>query len=80
MAGTIAQPGRHIADEGMAVPEDAGQRAGQSPPAESGVSALDAREPERLSRGWAWSPVTVILAVVALFCAGMLAQAIYLIV
>jgi hypothetical protein len=64
----------------LAVPEDAAQRAGQTPPAESGVSALDAREPERLARGWAWSPVTVIVVFVALFCAGMLAQAIYLMV
>ncbi|WP_157856202.1 DUF6480 family protein [Actinacidiphila yeochonensis] len=78
MAVTTVQPGRHLADEGMGVPEDAVQRAGQAPPAESGVSALDAREPNRLTKGWVWTPLALIIFVVALFIAGTLARAISL--
>jgi hypothetical protein len=69
----------HLADEGLSVPEDALQRPGQTPPAESGVSGLDAPEREPLShRGWGPAPITIIMIIVGLFAAGALGQAIEL--
>jgi hypothetical protein len=68
----------HVSDDGLSVPEDAIQRPGQTPPAESGVSALDGPEREPLSRGWGAAPITVIMIVVAIFLAGMLGRAIVL--
>ncbi|MFC4031582.1 DUF6480 family protein [Streptomyces polygonati] len=70
----------HLSDEGLSVPEDALQRPGQTPPAESGVSGLDAPERKALSRGWGPAPVTVIMIVVAVFLAGLLGRAIELMV
>ncbi|SEG53592.1 hypothetical protein SAMN05216223_10671 [Actinacidiphila yanglinensis] len=75
-----APPNPHLADEGLSVPEDAIQRPGQMPPAESGVSDLDGPEREPLSRGWAAAPITLIMIVVALFVAGFLGWAIELMV
>jgi hypothetical protein len=70
----------HVADEGLEVPEDALQRPGQTPPAESGVSGLDAPERKRLSQGWGPVPIAVILFFVAIFLAGVIAQVVALIV
>ncbi|WP_329140269.1 DUF6480 family protein [Streptomyces sp. NBC_01476] len=68
----------HLTDEGLSVPEDALQRPGQTPPAESGVSGLDGPEREPLSQGWAAAPIIVIMIVVALVVAGLLGMAIEL--
>jgi hypothetical protein len=70
----------HLPDEGLGVPEDAAQRAGQMPPAESGLSCLDGPEREPLSRGWGAAPLIIIMIVVALFVAGTLGRAIELMV
>jgi hypothetical protein len=70
----------HLSDEGLSVPEDALQRPGQTPPAESGVSSLDAPEREALSRGWGPAPITVIMIVAALIFAGLLGLAIGILV
>lgn len=66
----------HLPDEGLEVPGDAAQPPGRTPPAESGVSALDAPEREALSRGWAWAPVVMIMLVVAVFLAGAIGMAV----
>lgn len=68
----------HLPDEGLSVPEDALQQPGQTPPAESGVSCLDAPERESLRRGWGTMPIVLIMIVVALFVAGTLGRAIEL--
>lgn len=68
----------HLPDEGLGVPEDAAQGDGHAPPAESGVSSLDAPEREALRHGWAWWPVALIAVVVALFVAGALGEAVEL--
>lgn len=60
----------HLPDEGLGVPEDSVQSAGHTPPAESGVSSLDAPERTALSHGWGKGPVIWILLVVAVFVAG----------
>lgn len=78
MAVTHSRP--HVPDEGLSVPEDSVQLAGRTPPAESGVSSLDAPEREPLSRGWAAAPIVVIMVFVALFVAGALGMAIELMV
>jgi hypothetical protein len=70
----------HLPDEGLGVPEDAVQWAGHTPPAESGVSGLDAPEKERLRVGWAAAPVVIIAVVVLVFAAGALGMAIELMV
>ncbi|SDM68549.1 DUF6480 family protein [Actinacidiphila guanduensis] len=80
MATTHPAANPHLADEGLSVPEDAVQRAGQTPPAESGVSDLGGPERGPLSRGWAAAPLTVILFFAALFAAGLLGYAIELMV
>ncbi|MEE4545134.1 DUF6480 family protein [Streptomyces sp. V4-01] len=75
MVQTHAEPGvRHVAEEGLSVPEDAVQGPGQTPPAESGVSDLDGPERQALRRGWGPVPITLIMCVVALVVAGMIAQ------
>jgi Family of unknown function (DUF6480) len=74
------QEDRHVADEGLSVPEDALQQPGATPPAESGVSGLDAPERERLRHGWGPAPIVVIMIVVALVVAGLLGQAIVLMI
>lgn len=68
----------HLPDEGLSVPEDAEQRPGQTPAAESGVSCLDAPEREPLSHGWGPVPVTLIMIVVAVFLAGLIGRAVVL--
>ena len=68
----------HLPDEGLSLPEDAVQLAGQTSPAESGVSSLDGPERGPLSRGWAAAPVIGIMLVVAVFAAGTLGMAIEL--
>ena len=68
----------HLPDEGMGVPEDAEQEPGQTPPAESGVSCLDAPEREALSHGWGPVPVVLIMIVVAVFLAGLIGRAVLL--
>ncbi|CAG6390545.1 DUF6480 family protein [Streptomyces cocklensis] len=70
----------HLPDEGLAVPEDAQARAGQTPPAESGVSCLDAPEREALRRGWGPVPLTIIMIVVAVFLAGFIGRAVVLLI
>jgi Family of unknown function (DUF6480) len=68
----------HVPDEGLAVPGQAGQRAGETPPAESGVSDLGAPERKALSRGWGPLPLVVIMVFVALVVIGMVAQVVSL--
>ncbi|WP_225848755.1 DUF6480 family protein [Streptomyces sp. HPF1205] len=68
----------HLPDEGLGVPEDSVQLAGRIPPAESGVSGLDAPERRALSHGWAASPIVLIFFFVAVFAAGALGMAIEL--
>jgi hypothetical protein len=75
MVQTHAAPGtRHVAEEGLSVPEDSVQLPGQTPPAESGVSDLDGPERKPLSRGWGPVPIALIMFVVALVVAGMIAE------
>ena len=69
-------PAPHLPDEGLSVPEDAVQSAGHTSPAESGVSSLDAPEREALRHGWSWTPVVVILVVVAIFLIGAVGMAV----
>jgi len=71
-------PWNHLPDEGLEVPEDSLQAAGHSPPAESGVTALDAPEREALRVGWGWAPVTAIMIVVAIFLAGAIGMVVEL--
>ncbi|SEO72311.1 DUF6480 family protein [Actinacidiphila rubida] len=66
----------HLPDEGLEIPGDAAQFPGRTPPAESGVTALDAPERKALSRGWAWTPIVVIMLVVAVFLAGAIGMAV----
>lgn len=68
----------HLPDEGLSVPEDSVQTAGHTSPAESGVSSLEAPERKALSHGWAWTPVILIWAVVAIFLAGAIGMAVEL--
>jgi Family of unknown function (DUF6480) len=68
----------HLPDEGLGVPGDARQRAGQTPPAESGVSDLDAPEREPLSRGWGPAPLVLIMVFTALVVVGMVGQVVVL--
>jgi hypothetical protein len=68
----------HVPDEGLEVPGESFQMPGRTPPAESGVTALDAPERKALSRGWAWTPVILILLVVAVFLAGVIGMAVEL--
>jgi hypothetical protein len=76
MAATRSRP--HVSEEGLSVPEDAVQQAGHTPPAESGVSSLDAPEREALRHGWAATPIVIIMIFVAIFAAGALGMAIEL--
>jgi Family of unknown function (DUF6480) len=71
-------PWNHLPDEGLEVPEDSLQAAGHSPPAESGVTALDAPEREALRHGWGWGPIAAIMIVVAIFIAGAIGMAVEL--
>jgi Family of unknown function (DUF6480) len=68
----------HLPDEGLGLPGQTGQRAGETPPAESGVSDLDGPERKQLSRGWGPAPLVVIMVFVALVVVGMVAQVITL--
>ncbi|WP_327287130.1 DUF6480 family protein [Streptomyces sp. NBC_01198] len=68
----------HLPDEGLSVPEDTVQGAGQTSPAESGISSLDGPERLPLSRGWATAPIIGIMFVVGIFAAGALGMAIEL--
>lgn len=74
----LANP--HLPDEGLGVPEDSVQLAGRIPPAESGVSCLDAPERRALSHGWAAAPIVIIAVFVAIFAAGALGMAIELMI
>jgi hypothetical protein len=67
-----------VPDEGLEVPEDAIQTAGRMPPAESGVTALDAPERGPLSQGWSWVPIAVLMFMVAIFLAGVIGMVVEL--
>lgn len=66
----------HLPDEGLEIPGDAAQLPGRTPPAESGVTALDAPEREALRVGWGWVPIALIMLVVAVFLAGAIGMAV----
>ncbi|MFI1093573.1 DUF6480 family protein [Streptomyces sp. NPDC020917] len=70
----------HLPDEGLEVPGESFKTPGRTPPAESGVTALDAPEREALSHGWAWTPVILIMLVVAIFLAGVIGMAVELLI
>ncbi|WP_335972311.1 MULTISPECIES: DUF6480 family protein [Streptomycetaceae] len=80
MATTTAHGNPHVADEGLSISGDARPRPGETPPAESGVSDLDGPEREALSRGWGALPISLIMAVVVLFVAGLLGWALQMII
>ncbi|ANH90125.1 MULTISPECIES: DUF6480 family protein [unclassified Streptomyces] len=52
---------------------------GETPPAESSMPEAGPREPEATSRGWAATPLTLILLLVLLIAAGLLGYALVLI-
>lgn len=70
----------HLPDEGLAVPGDTQAGPGQTPPAESGVSCLDAPERKALRRGWGPVPVVLIMIIVAVFLAGLIGRAVVLLI
>lgn len=70
---------REEPEEGLGLPEDAAPRAGATPPAESGLSALGAPERRQLKRGWGPVPVAATLAVAGLVAFGLIAMAVVLI-
>ncbi|AGS67661.1 hypothetical protein B446_04165 [Streptomyces collinus Tu 365] len=52
---------------------------GETPPAESSMPEAGPHEPDMRSRGWAWTPLTLILLLVLLLAVGFLAYALALI-